>query len=81
MLVYMGGESLDIREEPLLGWIITNTQQTAEEGEYGIIQRLMSPAPNEAQLSQEMLVLRDFQNNQQGTLTDIDVPNDANREL
>ena len=33
MLVYKG-ESLDIREEPWLGWIIADTQQTAERGEY-----------------------------------------------
>ena len=30
----MGRESLDIREEPWLEWIIANSQQTAEGGEY-----------------------------------------------
>ena len=82
MLVYMGWESLDIREEPWLGWIIADTQQTAEGGGYvalvdhedGIItiQRLTSPPHNEAQPLQE--------NNQQWTLTDVDGCHDADRE-
>ena len=37
MLVYKG-ESLDIQEEPWLGWIITTTRQTAEGGEYVVLE-------------------------------------------
>ena len=36
MLVYRG-ESLNIREEPWLGWIIATTRQTAEWGEYVVL--------------------------------------------
>ena len=66
-----------------LGRKMIDVGQATDVGDriHGIIQRLMSPPHNEAQPSQEMLVLRDFQNNQQGTLTDIDVHNNANREL